>query len=321
MGKSTGTRTLSSPAGPVELAFALPPVASVGRLPLPASAMIVFDLNALREVAGVDVRGILGMDFLSKYAVHLDFERGRLLLLRRARRDAGHRFPLRAGVGVPRVLVRLLEVGPPEWFVADTGCGGPSSGSIAGDTYQLLLQFHLLVDAGKRTTTTAAGTGTRTVARLARLTIGPFEHRGLCFTRDASLSRLGLAFWSRYIVTFDFPAGVVYLRRGSRPDLPDDLDASGLRLIGRQGRTIVDSIARRSPAARAGIRKGDEVVSVDGRKSVVRNLSALNRLLCDEGRTLLLVVRRGEEVRRVRLHLETDWRTAKPDHREAVPAD
>ncbi len=312
MGAAAGEEAIRTPDRTIRWAFAMPPAASVGRLPLPRDrAMAVSDLAKFREVLGVEVAGLLGMDFLSRHALHLDLERGRLRLLRSGRRRCGESLPLTTDRGVARVEAHPLDHGPAWEFDVDTGYGGPCSGGLPREGYRLLEAVGRLHHAGQRVATSAAGSSQVRQGRLDRLGIGPFEHRGVCFQEDVEGCRLGLTFWAHYDVTFDFPAGRAYLRRNGRPVLPDALDGSGLRLLYRRGRTVVEAVAEGSPSARADIRKGDEVLAVAGRQAGTISLPVLGRLLCGEGRTVRVVVRRGEAVREVPLRLEIGWRTAK----------
>jgi hypothetical protein len=314
MGEAAGEKTLSSPSGPVTLPFARSPAAYVGRLPMPREQpMVVMDLTPFRKVLGLEVFGLLGMDFLSKYALRLDFDRGRLAFQRSAGPDPGHPLLLATQWGVPHVEARVMPVGPGLHLIVDTGCGGPCSGGLSDEIFQLLRNFQSVHDAGTKVGTTAAGTREEKVARLDALTLGPFKHRELCFFEDAGGSRLGLNFWSRYNTTFDFPAGVAYIRPCERPASADLLDGSGLRMLSDSGRTVVERVWEGSPACRAGVRKGDEVLSIDGIKPGETSLPVLGRRLCGQGRTVRLAIRRGEEVREVSLLLETAWRTAKKD--------
>jgi S1-C subfamily serine protease len=84
----------------------------------------------------------------------------------------------------------------------------------------------------------------------------------------------------------------------------------------QNGQFVIVSVAEGSPSARASIRKGDEVLSIDGRKPGSASLLVLGRLLCGDGRTVRIVVRRGEQVCEVPLRLDTSWQAAKSERRQ-----
>jgi hypothetical protein len=252
------------------------------------------------------------MDFLSNYVVHLDFDRGRMTLSRSAGREPGQALAMRVERGIPWVEARVTSTGPGTWFNIDTGYGSGGSGGLDRVTYCLLKMLGVLSPAGQAVAGTLAGDVEHHQGCLEHLQLGPFEHRCVYLSEDADISRLGLHFWSRYRVTFDFPAGVAYLHPGRGHTTPDALDSSGLRLVRRQGQIVVDCVTRGSPAAVAGICKGDEVVQVADLPADRTSLAVLRRVLATEKGTMAITIRRDSAVREVMLWLEKTWRTAKP---------
>ena len=83
LGDQIEHRIISTPVGPREFPFAKTKTASVGKLTWSGdSAVMLHDLSPLREALGLDIRGCLGMDFLSQFVVCLDFDQGQMTLLR-----------------------------------------------------------------------------------------------------------------------------------------------------------------------------------------------------------------------------------------------
>jgi S1-C subfamily serine protease len=201
------------------------------------------------------------------------------------------------------------------WFKIDTGMSGQGSGSLDGPTYRLLEKTGHLLPAGHSFSLTASGTRKNSLGRLGQLRIGTLEHTNLYFspTEQEGFNLLGLGFWARYQVTFDFPGQAIHLRKGARHTTPGVVDGSGVTMLLRKGRAIVEVVAERSPAAKVGIHKGDEIVSVAGRKAAGANLFVLRRRLYGEGRTVRLQIRRGDNTREVPLRLDLAWRTDKTD--------
>ncbi len=309
LGDEVERKTILTPAGQKEFQLARPKAASVGRLPLGKdSSVVLHDLTRLREASGLDIRGYLGMDFLSRHVVRIDFDRGRLTFLRSAGDGAGQRLPLRLEGGRAWVEARLAGAPSPEWFLLDTGHVGLDSGRLRPELISQLERAGKLRVVGVTKVETAGGRMEVKQGFLEALNLGQFEHKNLLFASTRDCNAFSLEFCARYVATFDFPGRAVYLRESSRHASPDQVGATGLALIRRGGKTLVEGVREGSPAAKAGLLKGDELLSLAGRNAREGCIVALGRLLCGSGRTVRVVIRRGEEIRDVSLNLDTAWR-------------
>ena len=97
-------------------------------------------------------------------------------------------------------------------------------------------------------------------------------------------NQLGLGFLSGYLVTFDFPNGVLYLKESNLPNCQNDLDMSGLHLLRIDGKTVIHSIDSGSPATASGVRANDILITLDGQRAEQFSMFALRRCLCAEGK-------------------------------------
>jgi carboxyl-terminal processing protease len=89
---------------------------------------------------------------------------------------------------------------------------------------------------------------------------------------------------------------------GYRDDRPYEYCHVGIQLERRGEAVIVTGVAAGSPAARAGLARGDELVALDGRAARSQDLLALVRSMEGEpGRGLELTIRRGTVERTYRL--------------------
>jgi hypothetical protein len=312
LGEKAEGKNLSTPNGAARFEFTMPPAAFVGSLPLAKDRpVMVLDLKPTSEALGLEIKGCLGMDFLSQYVVRIDFDQGRLALSRTPGRDAGQAVPLQIGGGRAFVEANVFGTGPANSFLIDTGDIGLGSGRLTGSTFRLLNELGKLSRDGVSKVETGGGRMEVKQGFVESLTIGAFEHRRLNFGDARDADSLGLGFWARYTPTFDFPGKVVYMKASERHRVTDTPAASGLGLVKREGRVIVEGIQEGSPAAKAGIVKGDEVLSIDDRKAGECAIIVLGRLLRGEGRTVRIEVRHGEVVREVAVRLDLAWRTAK----------
>jgi membrane-associated protease RseP (regulator of RpoE activity) len=115
-------------------------------------------------------------------------------------------------------------------------------------------------------------------------------------TRRTVHGLIGYSMLKRFRVIVDYPDRVMWLDPipGYRDDRPYEYCHVGLQLERRAGAVIVTGVALDSPAARAGIGRGDEVVAMDGTPARSQDLIALTRRMEGEpGRRVTLVIRRG----------------------------
>jgi S1-C subfamily serine protease len=123
-------------------------------------------------------------------------------------------------------------------------------------------------------------------------------------TRETIHGLIGYSFLKRYRVALDYPNRVLWLDPipGYKDDRPLEYCHVGLQLERQDGAVVVMGVVEGSPAAQAGIARGDQVVALDGMSADTIDLLALTRRMEGEpGRALTLVMRRDAVDRTVRL--------------------
>jgi hypothetical protein len=119
---------------------------------------------------------------------------------------------------------------------------------------------------------------------------------------------LGADFLSRYHVIFDYARRRMILAPRAVPERFAEFDMAGVYLLGEgpaHRRYRIDEVRANSPAARAGLRVGDEVVEADGKPASAYSLSDLRDLLrSGDGRVVRLAVFRDSSVVRVAVTLK-----------------
>ena len=137
-----------------------------------------------------------------------------------------------------------------------------------------------------------------TVVKVAGFAIqSPIFHES--YERNPNI--LGMGFWSRFVVTFDFPGRKVYLRKSIGYGRRDRWNASGLHLWKRLDSIEVHSVDQDSPASQAGLKKGDVLIELDGLNPSNTSLFDLGTALC-RGGELTCVVRRDSQQRRLNIN-------------------
>jgi hypothetical protein len=288
----------------ISLEFFQSPRASVGKLSIQTSVPVAaFDCKMCRLVSGAEIYGVLGMDFLGHQILHIDQDQGKVRFLRPGGAYPGKPIPISYSPDEePKIELDFQSSGK-ERFVIDTGNGGSGSGDLKADVFRSLARSKSLELLGINTFySTASGTTTPRAGAVHQVKLGPFTHRGLVF-HEARYNLLGLSYWSRYVVTFDFHAQMAYLERSRRFALPEEVNRSGLHLLRVDGQTCVHSVDKDSPASAKGIAAEDVIVKFDGKSPDQMSLDSLRRVLSSPGKSVTIVIRRRNEERELTLEL------------------
>lgn len=276
------------------------PDASVGPLRLKtAGAVFCVDLSSLRDATGHPVDGVLGNTFLRRYAVQVDFDNGKVRFYEdephTEKSDWGN--PVAMDIlpsGVPVVVV-TLSGDVRNVMLVDSGYG--ETGMLPSKLFSYLRKEKKIPVSAATVLHRDEKETKSTVGRVDDIRLGEFRYPDLVFDRsDMEVSLLGLDFLSRHKVTFDYPNRKLYLKKGKRYDLPDEVDMSGLGLVKRNKKVAVDTVQKNSPAARAGIQPGDILRRINNRNVNEMTLSDIRqRLRRGEGKSVEIIFQRGEK--------------------------
>jgi PDZ domain len=281
--------------------FGIIPFEYKHRLPVP-----LLDLSALRKLTGYDIRGIIGMDILRQHVVRIDFEKGKLWLLKAATDGTEPRAKIAWDKnGLPTVEARVADKAL-EPFLIDTGHGG---GAMAGDVerqiFQDLVQRKMVCDVeDDQSANDFSGNEKKTQSGMPQsFEMGIFKHDDLLFAAGDRCI-LGLSYWSRYVVTLDFPNSVIYLTPVPHYQLRIQRHcSSGVSLVGVNGSIMVDTVKQGTAAARAGVQAGDIIMAIDNQS--MRGASVFDAYVAiqNAGDRPPLSIRRGKESRQLTLLL------------------
>lgn len=296
------------------------PEAQLGPLSLKCSALVeVTDLKQLSPRLPEKADGIIGMDFLKKYVVQIDFDQGKVLFVS-ARQDFdlfsffrpkknehpewGEPVPIQYEFfcGQPYIKGRILDRIPVK-FMVDTGWVGVH-GALESKIFKAVTlekceeRAQALATAGKE-----PPFDVKKLTVLDQLTVGPFEYNDTVFSKSSE-SILGWWFLSRHVVTFDFPHDTVYLKKGKRFDEPSDLHVSvenlGLVLHRKGNHILVFSVDPNGPAQAKGIRPDDVLLRIDDHDLGSYTLAELIEFVCqmakkEEHEVTTFTLKRGND--------------------------
>ncbi len=264
--------------GVIQMKLYHAPEAWVGPLNLKqAETVLCHDLKMLSMVVGKRIDGILGMNFLKRYIVRIDFDNGKLILLDPKTLPSpswGEVVEIhRHKVGVFLTQGRILNADTA--MLIDTGCNG--TGMLQTQLFEHVLEVQQ-TETASVLGETASGTVSSQEIRLQRLTVGSREYSDVIIG-EGTFNTLGLGFLARHVVTLDFPRGRMYLKKGKRFDRVDETDMSGLHLLKVSGKVTVHSVDKDSPAQKAGIEAQDIILTVNSKSAGEMNIFALRSLL------------------------------------------
>ncbi|HVX15341.1 MAG TPA: PDZ domain-containing protein [Pirellulales bacterium] len=267
LGAPVGTASAKTPNGTVDVPVFEFPSMYWGRIPVTVRGRVgCLPLDSIRKQLGHPVDGFLGMDVLSNFVMHLDFDNGKLSLLQK---------PIREGTVVsfadqqkPTVPIQFPGLEPIQCSI-DTGKYSGNTGSILPKTFSRLGNNGSLVESGKlHLIWEASGTAEVRHGLVNKFTIGDdfsFVDTAWDEHKHGREGFVGLYFLTQFNVTFDFPHCVIYLKKNKNFGHRDAVVCCGLHAYRIDGQVVVQSVDEDGPAEKCGLRANDIIKAVDGK--------------------------------------------------------
>ena len=280
---------------------------------LPLNVTSAFDGKTRDAVSNFG--GLIGYELFRRFVVKLDFERQRLILILPSRFSHPERvttIPFKLSNTIP--LVRAEVDGFEGEFLVDSGFPGSVTlyhGFI--EKNQLLTKFKPKFEA-----ITGWGIGGPVRAGITRAEIfkvGEETIHDLVVTlslikkgtqaNSYLAGTIGSELLRRFTVTFDYGRREMYLERNANFEEREVFDRSGMYLNkGRAWFDVVD-VVKGGPADQAGIRTGDKIVSMDGKRASAWTMPNVRSRLRGPVETRInLILERDNSRRRVVLILK-----------------
>lgn len=298
LGEPLGARVLQTPGSRKRVETYGWPKVTLGNQTLNiAKPAVCLDLEEVRQASNVKIRAIIGMDVLGTSRLQIDFDRGQLQFLEslpEQRDGLGQKIPMELAEDGAPFVVGSIGGSITERFCIDTGAQG---NSLNDRVFDELVERNLIRLGSSFANVSIAGLSRGERGRLDKLSIGPFTHDALRVSR-VTVSSLGLRYFSRFRVTFDFPGKCVYLKPGAQFTRSEPQATSGLVLKWLDGEVVVIAVKKDGPGDAAGVAPRDVLVRINGRDATQYDHFALRELLTSEGgkRVPITIRRMGRQI-------------------------
>ncbi len=276
--------------------------------------ILVLDKNYFNfeEYAGVPVDGIIGSDIFRHFIVKIDYRSKKITLIDpgRSKKPRGYEsYPINVKAGKPYLTNKIQlrdSVDISADFLIDTGAG-----------LSLLLYTNTHPDFMLPTTTVTGNIGMGLggfmkgyLGRIKKLHLDPFAFSDIITnfqefptaTPDAAFviqrdGIIGNGVLSRFTVMIDYNRSLLYLKPRKKYNRNFSYDRSGIVTIasGQRLNTYeIREIIPNSPADKAGLLPGDELVKISGLPRLFMDLPSINKKLRGKvGKKIKVVVRRN----------------------------
>jgi hypothetical protein len=253
------------------------------------------DLQELRNSIGVDFYGIIGTDFLHRFVVEINFDRGKLVIQKTVADSKLEHLPLIMDeYGSPYIRGKVGNWTESE-FLIDTGFISHDSGQIEDRACRYMTSLGQLRRLAEGNSTILGGTIADGVYQASILKIGENEVQHPIFG-DGRQNVISLHYLSRYsTVVIDFPAKAIYFqKREKEMDMKDSYNSSGLILSRNDGGVVVESVAQGSSASSAGFMVGDRISAINRRPTSQFRLYQIEKVLNESTVDIELTYTRGK---------------------------
>jgi hypothetical protein len=279
-------------------------------------AMLVLeeDYLELRNYLGTDVHGILGYELFSRFIVEIDYEQKQLTLTTTEKFKKKRRFqtiPISIEDTKPYVIAEVEMNDSSRVKAKLLVDSGASHGLVLEPSSSPILKVpprHINSIIGRG----IGGVITGQIGRIKSIDLGGYKVPGVIsnfpdpnsYMDTLKVSRavfrngsIGGELLSRFTVIFDFPREKIYLKKNHAYKKAFYFNLSGLTLKAK-GSSLrkfeITDVRENSPAAKAGLQRGDLVITVNGLSANELDLTSVNGFMNSKpGRRIILDIERG----------------------------
>ena len=283
-----------------------------------SAAILKKDHFALSNYAGLPIYGLLGYEFFSRMAVKVSFSDSTINIAEQKNMryyKKAIKIPLSIEDRKPYLTTRIVYANGTEKqvkLVVDLGAGHCLSLENLTNKSKLQNKF-IKADLGMG----MQGQINGSLSRIKEIDLGKYKLSNIITafpdddTQSLSVPRdgnIGLGLLKKFDIIFDYANGAMYLKPNSAFTEPSEHDMSGLSyysLGDEYNHIIIYNVEPGSPGDEMGLKKNDEIVSINFRPVKMLSLQQIDNLFKSEtGRTLLLEIFRDKKYYRRALILK-----------------
>lgn len=284
----------------------------IGKATIAGQDFLVLPIAQSFGVAeGTAIDGMIGYEVVARFLTTIDYGNQTLTLAMPAtQQPAGTSIPFYFDGTIPRVPITVNGIRADAEL--DTGNRG------AFELFSPFIAAHPALTSAETTGdgVSGFGVGGPSFAKLGRvnLTVGAYSFSGVvtgfstqttgAFADPFTPANIGSGLWDRFTLTLDYPHQRILLQPNASYGAPFTYDRSGLFIINYSGGVMVLDARAGTPAALAGLKKGDVILSIDGTPASSYTLPQIRALFMrPAGTTVTLRIRTGSTERDVTLTL------------------
>jgi hypothetical protein len=296
---------IATPNGEIELKMYKSIPMKLGRLQIANRfPYMLADLQSLWPFSGVKFCGILGVSFLHQFRWEIDFKKGIVKGYIGAEPYMGRytaRAPIFWSAGKPPQVAIDLQ-GREVAFDIDTGDNG--SGRVSSENLLYLKETGQVMKSHEQEVVTVSELSSSEEFRLKYLRFADVIYPNIIL-QESKQNALGLAFFKRHDVVFDFPFNMLYLQHHKDYEIEQERDKSGVRIVKIDGQLKVYSVKSMPGAIVKGLKKDDVIISINA-NTELSLFQARELLRQPEGTGLTLEVKRDGKIIKANIVLGED---------------
>lgn len=298
-------RSIRGIAGIRKVSFLYDRTLHFPNLPVDSLDFHVNDYSILTAVYGLRVDGIIGYSFLSRYILEINYDSlymdVRSIGMLRYPKGGYLIKPLMGTLPVHHARIRDDKTHNVR-FLHDIGAGLclMLSSDFVEDSATIHRKRILLPKEGEG----VGGSIDMKVTVVRELKVGPYRFRNVptyIFDDDYNVTSypylagiIGNDIFRRFNSIINYAKRDIYLVPNSHFRDPFDYSYAGVELYYEKGKTVLGDVAANSPAEKAGLKEGDEVVGINNNYS--QNFDQYKALLQSTLGRIKMIIRRNDEL-------------------------